>query len=84
MKVKKFNENWQENAFNRKTEYVNLLDDVLETYKEQSKKWENDDKWHYTAEMYDLLESLIENLERLDEDLSSEYMIKLENINEKQ
>jgi len=71
-------------AFSRKTEYVNLLDNVLETYKEQSKKWENDDEWYYTAEMYDLLESLIENLGRFSEDLSNEYITKLENINEKQ
>ena len=39
MKLKRFNESWEENAYNRKEEYFDLLNDVLDTIKEETMSW---------------------------------------------
>ena len=87
MKLKRFDtlneSSWQEKAYNRKNEYFELLENVLDAYKIESSYWKEDTKWHYTSEMYDLLKSLIENLARLNEDLSDNLSEKLEEINNK-
>jgi len=84
MKIRKFNENWQENAYNRKEEYFLLLDDVLDSIIDETSLWKDDIEWHYTPEMYDLLKSLISDLGRFSEKLSNDFLQKLEKINEKQ
>jgi hypothetical protein len=84
MKLKRFNESWEENAYNRKEEYFDLLDDVLDAIIDETGSWKDDEEWHYTAEMYDLLKSLIDNLGRFSGKLEKDFLIKLEKINDKQ
>lgn len=85
MKIRKFNENWQENAFSRKDKYMDLLNNVLDAIKEKTSEWMQDNEYHYTSEMYDLLTSLIENLDRFsDDDFYKLYKKELEEINNQQ
>jgi len=80
MKIKKFNESWQENAFLRKEKYSVLLDEILSTIKEKFSTWENDNEYHYTPETYDLLEGLVSQLERFDVETYNKFIQKLEEI----
>lgn len=84
MKIKKFNENWIENAFSRKNEYGKLLNDVFDVINKKFSEWIEDKLYHYTPEMYDILNSIISNIEVFDENLYNLYKEKLEEINKKQ
>lgn len=81
MKIKKFNENWQDKAYIRKDKYAELFEEILETMKDKLGVWIDDKDWHYTGEMYDLLKGLIDNLERFDEETHTKFVEKLEKIN---
>lgn len=84
MYIKKFsdmiNEGYDEGSKARAKKYIELVDDVCEKIKSEVKeKWSNE-KWSNAAELYDLTGTLIDSLGRLDDELTTQYTQKLEDI----